>query len=224
MIPVEQTQDILVSVIIPTFDRANVLADLLDSLCSQTLDPSSFEVIVVDNCSRDHTAELVRQRAQEGPIQLMNYECADIDLAWRDKKNGYGSRFVPESVVFHEVWRVSPWNWLHKRTQMMLPMPLFLKRHPDLSRQFLWFEPFCFRQNLLFYLFLLAIILWATVSRWFLLFTLPYFDSLLRSLGFRSVIRKPLRSAAQIVFLAMGQAVTCLSLIYGSVRARRIVL
>jgi glycosyltransferase involved in cell wall biosynthesis/SAM-dependent methyltransferase len=48
----------LISVIIPTFNRAHLLKESLESLCRQTLPLSKFEVIVVDDGSRDFTKEL----------------------------------------------------------------------------------------------------------------------------------------------------------------------
>ncbi|GGO98790.1 glycosyltransferase family 2 protein [Stakelama pacifica] len=47
-----------VSVIIPTYNSAALIAETLDSLVAQTF--SDFEVIVVDDCSPDHTAAVVR--------------------------------------------------------------------------------------------------------------------------------------------------------------------
>jgi glycosyltransferase involved in cell wall biosynthesis len=46
------------SVIIPTRDRADVLARCLRSLERQIADADTFEVIVVDNGSRDHTRQM----------------------------------------------------------------------------------------------------------------------------------------------------------------------
>jgi glycosyltransferase involved in cell wall biosynthesis len=51
--------DPAVSVVVATRDRASRLADLLESLRSQTLPGERFEVIVVDDGSRDGTAELL---------------------------------------------------------------------------------------------------------------------------------------------------------------------
>jgi len=51
----------MLCVIIPTRNRANLLAAALDSLTRQTLDQSEFEVWVVDNGSTDHTAQIVDQ-------------------------------------------------------------------------------------------------------------------------------------------------------------------
>lgn len=43
------------TLVICTYDRADLLAIALESLTTQTADPASFEIIVVDNGSRDHT-------------------------------------------------------------------------------------------------------------------------------------------------------------------------
>lgn len=54
------SKPILCSVLICTFDRAALLEHMLESLCSQTLSRDKFEVVVVDDGSRDSTAEIVR--------------------------------------------------------------------------------------------------------------------------------------------------------------------
>ncbi|MBV9821651.1 MAG: glycosyltransferase family 2 protein, partial [Actinobacteria bacterium] len=47
------------SVIVPTYNRAELLRRTLDSLLRQDLPPAQFEVLVVDDGSADHTAEVV---------------------------------------------------------------------------------------------------------------------------------------------------------------------
>lgn len=47
-----------ISVVIPTRNRADLLACCLSALRDQTLDPALFEVIVVDNGSTDRTADV----------------------------------------------------------------------------------------------------------------------------------------------------------------------
>ncbi|MEO7144352.1 MAG: glycosyltransferase [Bryobacteraceae bacterium] len=327
---------ILVSVVVPTFNRAVLLGELVESLGAQTLASSRYEVIVVDNCSTDPTAEIMRRMQSEltcrlvyhrmpenrgpvlsrntaarmalgeilaftdsdcrvssnwlehglraldehpgaafvtGPIRdkpeqpagfftlrydaqpgedrtyracnifyrkqvfweaggfdetayygqtsFMHYECADIDLAWRVKEKGCANFYAQDVVVYHEVWKVTPWNWLNKQTQLM-PLPLFLKRHPHLARSFLWHGPLFAPQNALFYV-LVAGFLLAPVKLWFLGLTLPYLAWLISRVTFE-LWRRPVRLLAALTFWGFAQAVMCGSLLWGSIRARRIVL
>jgi len=55
----------VITVIVPTRNRADLLGTALESLDSQTLSKDAFEVIVVDNGSTDHTAELVSGLVQQ---------------------------------------------------------------------------------------------------------------------------------------------------------------
>ncbi len=50
-----------VSVIIPTFNRARLLASSLESLTSQSVTPGQFEVVVVDDGSTDETSDVCRR-------------------------------------------------------------------------------------------------------------------------------------------------------------------
>ncbi len=52
-------QDVLISVVICTFNRAPYLSKALHSLSVQTLPPENFEVLVVDNASTDNTKQIV---------------------------------------------------------------------------------------------------------------------------------------------------------------------
>ena len=56
-----------VSVIIPTYNRALMICDAIESLSKQTLDANSFEIMIVDNNSTDNTKEVV-----EGCINAHN--------------------------------------------------------------------------------------------------------------------------------------------------------
>lgn len=49
----------LVSVVIPTYNRANVIADSIYSVLNQTY--SSLEVIIVDDCSSDDTESIIKK-------------------------------------------------------------------------------------------------------------------------------------------------------------------
>jgi glycosyltransferase involved in cell wall biosynthesis len=62
--------DFAVSVVVPTRDRADLLEALLDSLSRQSLDPSTFEVIVVDDASTDSTPEVLQRAAERAHYDL----------------------------------------------------------------------------------------------------------------------------------------------------------
>jgi glycosyltransferase involved in cell wall biosynthesis len=62
--------NIEVSVVIPTRDRAPRLEALLGSLRRQTLGTDRFEVIVVDDGSRDGTADLLAAESAAGALDL----------------------------------------------------------------------------------------------------------------------------------------------------------
>lgn len=65
---------LLASVIIPTYNRSNILAYTLDSLARQTLDKASFEVIVVDDGSADDTRAVVDQYKDAFPLRYFYQE------------------------------------------------------------------------------------------------------------------------------------------------------
>lgn len=60
----------LLSVIIPTRNRAERLADLLDSLAAQEPVAFDWEVLVIDNASTDDTASVTRSKADMLPIEI----------------------------------------------------------------------------------------------------------------------------------------------------------
>jgi glycosyltransferase involved in cell wall biosynthesis len=51
--------DFLFSVIVPTFNRADEIKELLDSLSKQTIPHNNFEIIIVDDGSTDNTKEVI---------------------------------------------------------------------------------------------------------------------------------------------------------------------
>ncbi|MBN1147307.1 MAG: glycosyltransferase family 2 protein [Anaerolineales bacterium] len=56
-----------ISVVICTYNRADILAQALHTACEQTLPDSAYEVIVVDNGSSDHTRSVVEDFIQRYP-------------------------------------------------------------------------------------------------------------------------------------------------------------
>jgi GT2 family glycosyltransferase len=61
------------SVIITTFNRADYLGRCLEAVAAQTADHAMFEVIVVDNNSKDNTKDVVMAFAQSYPTLRVRY-------------------------------------------------------------------------------------------------------------------------------------------------------
>lgn len=63
----------MISIIIPSYNSENYIASTLDSVCAQTY--RDFEVLVMNDCSQDRTAEIVSAYAQrDSRIRLVNLD------------------------------------------------------------------------------------------------------------------------------------------------------
>lgn len=62
----------LVSVVLPTFNRAQYVAEAIDSVLTQTF--SDFELLVVDDGSSDETPRVLRRKAREDDMTVLNLE------------------------------------------------------------------------------------------------------------------------------------------------------
>ena len=249
--PNRQSNTLKVSVIIPTRNRRELLREVIESLCNQTLDPNGFEIIVMDNASTDGTPVLIKHlqarspctirygqlSSNLGPVQARNLgvklaeaeivaftdsdcrahpewlerglqvltesdgsafvagavldkpdqavsfftirngavpgenytyptcnvfyrksvflemggfdesvwlcdianspiECADTDLAWRIKEAGYETAYLDDLIIYHEVARATPRNWLLYHTRLLV-IPELVRRHPQLRKKLL---------------------------------------------------------------------------------------
>lgn len=74
------TDEPAISVVISTFDRADLLADVLDSLGAQ-VDPPPFEVVVIDDGSPDHTPAVLHERARALPLVVERQANAGLAAA-----------------------------------------------------------------------------------------------------------------------------------------------
>jgi glycosyltransferase involved in cell wall biosynthesis len=332
-------------VIIPTWNRRALVREAIESFRAQTLAPELFEVIVVDNCSTDGTAELVAELAREvrfalryhrmpenrGPVRSRNtgaalaeapllaftdsdciaspqwlaaavrvmreddsaafatgpildkpgqrsrfftvgsalpgenptyptanvvyrraifeaaggfdeevfrgnvggapVECADADLAWRVKEAGHHNAFSEELVVYHEVMRVTPWQWIMWCRRVGL-VPELIRRHPGLRTKLAWWGPFALLDNFLFYLALAGVAAAAAVATLaspaislpLLALALPHLARTAFVRGERLTLRRLALMPARVALLTVRQAAICGFLVYGSIRARTLVL
>lgn len=56
-----------VSVVVPTLNRADLLASTIDRIESQTISKDQYEVLVIDNGSSDHTGAVLEQKSKVYP-------------------------------------------------------------------------------------------------------------------------------------------------------------
>jgi glycosyltransferase involved in cell wall biosynthesis len=89
----------IVSVVIPTRNRARTLARVIESYCRQE---SVHEVIVVDDCSEDDTAAVVAQAAATLGVNLLRYSRQDQRRGAAFCKAAGASMAVSEFVLFGE--------------------------------------------------------------------------------------------------------------------------
>lgn len=112
-----------ISVVIPTFNRADLLEMALDALCRQTLTPNEFEVVVVDDGSADHTDRVVAGFAERLPVHYARQANAGISAA---KNHGLSLSRAP-IVLFLDDDDVTEPNYLaeHLSTHEQHPEPHF---------------------------------------------------------------------------------------------------
>lgn len=100
------TSSLACSVIIPTYNRVDMLRDTLESLARQSLPTSDFEVLVVDDGSSDETGTMVREF--DGRLHLKYF--FQEDEGWRTAAarniglrhaQGEVSVFVDSGILAH---------------------------------------------------------------------------------------------------------------------------
>lgn len=158
-------------------------------------------------------------------------ECADADLAWRVKEGGHRNAFSTELVVYHEVLRVTPWQWIGWCGRLAF-VPELIRRHPGLRTKLAWWGPFALLDNFLFYLALagvaaaaaVAILASPAIGLPLLALALPYLGRTAFVRGERLTLRRLALMPARVALLSVRQAAICGFLLYGSIRARTLVL
>ncbi len=62
---------IKISIVVCTYNRAELLRTLLETLCNQNLDKSLYEIIVVDNNSTDNTRSVIESFSDNGTVRYV---------------------------------------------------------------------------------------------------------------------------------------------------------
>ncbi|MFC2140245.1 glycosyltransferase [Candidatus Auribacterota bacterium] len=69
----QASEKIKISVVVCTYNRANLLKICLDSLINQTFRKDFYEIIVVDNNSTDHTATMVKEMQKKYLAEFIRF-------------------------------------------------------------------------------------------------------------------------------------------------------
>jgi glycosyltransferase involved in cell wall biosynthesis len=86
-----------ISAVICTYNRCHLLADTIESLIAQSLDPALYEIVIVDNASTDDTAAVVtecQQKFAAHNIRLIHEETPGLSHARNTGFHAARGRYV----------------------------------------------------------------------------------------------------------------------------------
>lgn len=143
----------------------------------------------------------------------------DLDLAWKVKGAGFTSAFAKEALVYHEVFKLTPWQWLIEPRNAMT-WPYILKKFPHL-RQYMFGKYFLYQATAAFDLLVVGLLLATFCHGAFALLGLPYL--LVKLWDDKRFDHLPLKLARTL--LALPRAVVIfVVLLYGSIKFRSVLL
>ena len=101
------SQNLIISVIICTYNRAEILRIALETICNQTLDKSIYEVIVIDNNSTDNTQAVVQEFEHHGNVRHVLETVQGLSVArnrgWAEAKGDYVG-YTDDDCKLPEQW------------------------------------------------------------------------------------------------------------------------
>ncbi|OHA00937.1 MAG: hypothetical protein A3C07_00840 [Candidatus Sungbacteria bacterium RIFCSPHIGHO2_02_FULL_47_11] len=120
------------SVVIPTYNRAELLKQCLDALARQTVPRSSYEVIVVNDGSRDHTDAVMKEFISTHPEMSIVYLPQQNAGPAKARNRGI-RRARGEFVFFTDDDCVVPDTWIETLADGY-------RRHPEVAGVGGWYE------------------------------------------------------------------------------------
>ena len=151
----------------------------------------------------------------------------DADLAWKVKKLGWKSVFAEDAVVYHHVFSLRPGKLIisYRKCQLFFyTWPNLLQKHPEMRKDLLYLQLFREKQNALFFLFLISIIV-GTFFHWSFFFLMfPYAVNLVTWSFNRRSLRTYPRGFIVFIIYILKDLVNFILLLCGSIWYRSLVL
>lgn len=103
-----ENRSLLVSVVVCTYNRAQLLENCLQSLDKQSIDRKTYEVIVVDNNSTDDTQSVVKKTIRHHPnIRLVTERRQGLSFArnrgWKEARGRYVA-YIDDDALAEPHW------------------------------------------------------------------------------------------------------------------------
>lgn len=149
-----------ISVVIPIYNGETDLPELIRCLRSQTYPPDRFECLLVDNNSRDRTAEILQTASREENIGIRPLAQTEIQSSYAARNSGIKAA-KGEILAFTDADCRPQSQWLERLVQpfareavglvageiVALPGETLLERHAErhdtLSQKYTLAHPFC---------------------------------------------------------------------------------
>lgn len=99
----------LLSIVIPTRNRAELLSDLIESLAQQEAVPFEWEIVIVDNASSDHTAETIKKLQSSLDITIRYFHETRIGLVYGRHRGAEEARgkiigYLDDDMFLSSTW------------------------------------------------------------------------------------------------------------------------
>jgi glycosyltransferase involved in cell wall biosynthesis len=152
----------------------------------------------------------------------------DTDLAWRVKEQGWKSVFADNSLVYHHIFPLRPWQVItsmrgYQFQGLFYAIPYLVKRHPGLRRHF-YFRYFLSKEKALFDIFLLSVVSGLLFHPLLFLLTLPYLTERSKSALFCRPLRQYHRGFVVFITRVLSDLADFILLFGGSIWQRTIIL
>jgi len=110
---------------ISTYNRSDLFASALESLCQQSLPPEAYEIIIVDNASTDDTPQVVERMQQQFPEHTICYFNETQQGAAHARNRAFHETRAPY-IAFLDDDGIAPPDWLETILRLFethLPTP-----------------------------------------------------------------------------------------------------